>query len=369
MSENGSENGSCPLTNYDSGDYLYVAGVRGATGLIAFICGLLLVIFFVSTKLKQEIVTNQFLVFCLAISVLLHSVSHLLGRVHFQTERRVKHSYCLFAGPLALYTGSTEWLSILCISCNLLAQVICQSPARKLKWVYCGLVFALPLLWCWLPFISQSYGTSGPWCGVRTFTDDIDCEPFLFGVLLRLILIGLPVVILLIITVLLSVATWTVQKHRLHSLETASYPQSPTIDRTQVLAELKMLLWFPPVYSVLQLPLLANIVYDSLCPSSPLLPLWYLEVLTSPLAGATTALLLTLHSETNTRARVCSWLALHCQCTKEHVRGRSSSDRHVTEYDCDLYISYGDSLEGVQDKHRRERIRKSHHISPTTTSS
>ena len=361
MSGNGSETTSCPLSAYDSGPYLCVAGVRIGTGVIAFLCTLLLVIVFVYTKLRQEIVTNQFLVFCLALSALLHSVSHLLGRLNFQTERSLRDSYCLFAGPLALYTGSTEWMSVLCISCNLLAQVTCQPGGRKLHWVYCGLIFPLPVLWCWLPFVSQSYGTSGPWCGVRTLADD--CEQFLLGALLRLVLTALPVFIVLTVTSSLSVATWTVQKRRLRENETCSYPQSPSIDKRQVLGELKTILWFPPVYAILQLPLLANLVYDTVHPRSPLLTLWYLEVLSSPLAGATTALLLTLHSETNTWARLCLWLALHCRkSTEKHERVRPATERQVSEYNCDLYVSFGDSLEGVQEQRRRERIRKSHQI-------
>lgn len=367
MSGNDSESSSCPLTSYDSGSYLVVAGVRLATGLTAFLCCLSLVVFFIYIKLKLQMVTNQILVFYLTISSLLHSGSSLISRVNFQTGRPVTDNYCLFAGPLALYTGSTEWMCILCISCNLLVQVTCRPEGKKLYWVYGVLIFVLPLLWCWLPFLSHAYGTSGPWCGVRIFTED--CEQFLLGVVLRLSLLALPVLILLMVTSSVSLATWTLQKHRLRARETAAYPQSPSIDKRQVLGELQVLLWFPPLYSVLQLPLLVNLLYDSIRPDSPLLPMWCLQAFTPPLAAAVTALLITIHSETNTVPRIRSWLAEHCQYREKRGRVRaSSSNRHISEYNCDLCVSYGDSLEGVQSKHRRERIRRASQgqLSPIT---
>ena len=349
---------SCILSLYDTPSYQWVAGARIATGLLSFICCLLLVIFFVYSKLKQQIVTNQILVFFLTISALLHSFSYLVSRVNYHSTRPITDNYCLFAGALELYTGWTEWMCIFCISCNLLAQVTCQPKTKQLHWVYFSLIFALPILWCWVPFISHVYGTAGPWCGIRIFTED--CETYLYGILLRFFLLKLPIISLFIATVVFSLATWIFLKHRLRTCEAASYPQSTSIDKPQLLAELKVLLWYPPVYTVLQLLLLVNLVYDSIWPTSPILVLWYLQVLTSPLAGAVIALVIVLNSETNPRARMRSWIThLFWRPREQSDRDRCSSDRQVRDYMCDLNISYGDSLEGMRNKHRRERIRNS----------
>ena len=350
MSGNSSNITDCVSSEYDRKPYLWVAGVRITTGLLSLLLSLFLVAFFVYTK-NQRRVINQILVFCLAISSFLNSFSYLLSRVNFSSERPLDDQYCLFAGPLELYTDWTQYLAILCISFNLLAQLTCTLPAgKRLKWVYCSLIFALPLLWSWTPFIEGAYGSAGPWCGIRTLTEL--CQPFLYGQLLRVLLKGLPVLVLLLTTSLFSLATWTVLKRRL-SLS----PQS-TVDKTEVQAELKHLLWFPPLFPLLQLPLIVNIVYDTARPSSPQLVLWVLQALLSPLAGTITALLIGVNTETNVRARLRSWLARHlCWCRKEREK-EVAQKKEVSEYECDLHVSYGDSMSGVTDRHRRERVRQ-----------
>lgn len=356
MSGSGSVSSNCSvLSEYDSQPYYWVAEIRIVTGFFSLLCSFFLIAFFVYTK-KQRRVTNEILVFCLAISTLLNSWGYLLGRVNFYTDRPLLDEYCLFAGLLELYTGWTGYMCILCISSNLLAQVTCQPPTgKKLKWVYCSLIFALPLLWCWLPYVDQAYGSAGPWCGIRTLTNR--CDPFLYGVLLRVFLEGLPILFLLLITSIFSLATWICLKHRLQSLEANSLSRQTTVDKTEVQAELRTLLWFPPLYPLLQLSLLVNIVYSTAQPSSPQLALWLLQALLSPLAGAVTAVLIGVHTETNARTRLRTWLTRHlCRRGKEAER-EGSRKRSVSEYQCDVNVSYGDSISGVMDRNRRERIR------------
>lgn len=351
----GIDNGSCPLSLYDTPSYKIVAGVRVVTGLISFLCCLLLVAFFIYTRKRQR-VTNQILVFYLVISTLLHSFSYLVSRVNFYTERPHLDNYCLFAGPLELYAGWTQWMCVLCISLNLLVQVTCQPKRSKLHWLYLVLIFVLPLLWCWVPFVNSMYATSGPWCGVRVLQED--CESFTYGLILRLCLIELPILILFASTTFSSVATWLLLKHKLHTHEPGSYPQIRPVDRSQLVAELKVLLWLPPLYAVLQLLLLANLAYDSFSPQSPLLVLWYLEVLTAPFAGAVVALVTILKSETGPHAHMMSWVASHTR-HKGEPQSPLPSSKHVSEYMCERNLRYGDSLEGVQNKRIQDRVTSS----------
>ena len=353
MSGNGSDNSSCVLDEYNTQPYLLVAGVRIVTGLISLLCGLLLIILFAYTR-NQRRVANQILVFFLSVSVSLHSLSVILGRVDFSTERALLDSYCLFAGPLQLYSAWTEYVCVMCISCNLLAQVTCQPTGRRLNWVYFSLIFTLPLLLCWIPFTGQAYGSAGPWCGIRTSTEN--CQQFLYGVVLRLVLVGLPVLVLLLTTTTLSLATWISLKHSLKALENNTFSKQNTVDKSLLLKELRILVWCPPLYPTLKLLLLVNLLYDTARPSSPQLALWLLQALLSPLAGSLTAAVIGANTETNTRARLRSWLLRHLRWS----RGEQSEGgkRRVSEYECDLDVSYGDSIAGVIDKNRRERVRK-----------
>lgn len=368
MSGSETNDSSCVQYEYDSGPYLWVAGIRIGTGLISFICCLILVIFFIYTK-KHLIVTNQILVVFLSISTMIHSFSYLISRVNFNTKRHIMDKYCLFSGSLELYTGWTEWLCILCISYNLLVQVMCQpKPTKRLHLIYFSLIFVLPLMWCWMPFIYLSFGSAGPWCGIRIVTED--CNDFFYGLILRILLTQIPIFILLVATIMFSLVTWFLMKRKLQNQKAKFYPpQSLPVDKDEVLRELKILLWYPPLYSMLQLFLLANLIYDCIKPTSPLLPLWFLQVFTSPLAGAVIAIVILINTETNYRARLRSWFARHVTGSAASEPGSprpsSFSKPHVNEYICDLNISYGDSLEGVQDKLRRERVRNSSQPLPT----
>lgn len=353
-----SNSNSCFLTEYDTVPYQVVAGLRVVTGLISCCCCLLLVIFFVCTK-RQQIVLNQVLVFYLTISVLLHSFSYLLGRINFYKERLLIDKYCMFAGALELYASWTEFMSVLCISSNFLVQVICKPTGKKLHWVYFVIIFFLPVLWCWIPFLFYGYGTSGPWCGIRTVNDD--CQVFMYGLILRLLLIELPILMLFAVTTFFSVTTWVLLKYRHHIQDTTPYPLSRPVDKAQLLDELKLLLWYSPVYAVLKLMLLVNLAYDSISPRSPILALWCCQVLTSPLAGAAIALVMVITSEKNSWARVKSWVARHIHHHIEGPQGARPSSTRVSEYECDVNIPYGDSVEGMERQRRQKRLENYHH--------
>ena len=361
MSGSGSANVSGCTLEYDREIYLWAAVVRVVTGSLSLLCGLLIISFFVYTR-KQRRVTNQILVFYFTISISLHSLSHTLGRANFTREQPLLDRYCLFAGPLELYTAWTEYMCILCISCNLLAKVTCQPAGRKLHLFYCSLIFGLPLSFSWIPFAGQAYGSAGPWCGIRSFTEN--CQLFPYGVALQVLLVGLPVLILLLTTILFSLATWLSLRHRLHTLEV--FPQQ-TVDKAEVQAELRVLLWCPPLYPALLIFLLVNLVYHTAQPGSPQPSLWLLEALTSPLAGSITALVIGANTEANARARLYSWLTRHlCWQKRKQTEREGYKKKRISEYECELNVSYGDSLSGMADKNRRERVRK--HSGPSSAS-
>ena len=345
---------SCQTNVYDTGPYKAVAAVRVVTGLTSFI-GCLLIVLFVLYGKKYRVVMTQKLILFLAISATLHSFSYLVGRINFYSERPIIDHYCLFAGFLELYTGWTEQLCILCISCNLLSEVTCHPNMKNAQWLYVFVIFTLPLFWCWIPFVDLAYGTSGPWCGIRILTED--CNLFVFGLILRTLLKKLPVATLFVATIFFSVTTWILLKRKIRQWETA-YPQRRAIDRTECLSELKLLLWYPPVYNLLQVFLLGNTLYDTILPNSPILTLWFLQVLTSPLAGLAIALMCALNSEINLVSRAKVWCTRHLQPHRSSDAKKPQLDMRVSEYHAD-YVFYGDSIEGTRN-HRQQQHLQNH---------
>lgn len=347
----GAVESSCALDVYDSPEYKAVAAVRIVTGLISFICCLSIVTYMVYYK-KYRFILNLKLVLFLAISAALHSFSFLVGRINFYTDRPIIDYYCLFAGSVELYTSWTEIIAILCISHNLLSAVTCNPNTKNMERIYLSLIFILPVLWCWVPILFFTYGTAGPWCGIRIFT--VDCDPFPFGLSLRYLLEDIPLAVVFVATIIFSVATWVILKRKIRRLQTA-YRTSPTttVDTKQLVKELKHLLWYPPVYAIFQVFLLVNQVYESIHPQQPIFALWLLQVLTTPLAGAVIALVCALNSEINLLSRARVWCNRKC-CQ----RSKEERPRTVTEYECDRYVKYGDSVEGTQNMMREARIKQ-----------
>ena len=354
---------SCSLDVYDSLEFKAVAVVRAGTASLSLFCSLAIVSYILYYQ-KYKLVLNQRLVLLLAISVSFHSLSYLVGRVQFSTPRPIVDSYCLFASYLELLSGWTEILSVLCISYNLLHAVTFgpDNKNRHLALVYTLLIFFLPLLWCWLPWVQFSWGSSGPWCGIRVFSKD--CKRFSLGLTLRWLLQDIPLMAVFIATIIFTLATWLMIKWKIHSMEAAYTPnQSKVTDTTLVLKELKTFLWYPPIYACLQLFFLINHIYENISPTPPPLPLWYLQAIISPLAGTSIALACLLTSEMHTscsgrqggvgcsRVKWCFlWL-----CYKPGIQ-EASRQAKVKPYVCDLCLSYGDSMEGVVAQRRMERI-------------
>ena len=357
----------CCLDVYDSAEFKAVAVVRAGTGSFSLFCSLAIVGYMLYYQ-KYKLVLNQRLVLLLAISVSFHSFSYLVGRVQFTTPRPIVDSYCSFASFLELLSGWTEILSVLCISYNFLHAVTFgqNNKNRKLARVYALLIFLLPLFWCWLPWVHFSWGSSGPWCGIRVFSKD--CKQFNLGLSLRWLLQDVPLMAVFITTIIFSVATWLMIKWKIHSKKAAYLPnQNQVTDTTLALKEIEPFLWYPPVYACLQLFFLINHIYENISPTPPPLPLWYLQATVSPLAGTSIALACLLNSEMH---KVCSgrWGGVGCSkvkwcflwlCYKPSTQEAPRQlQAKVKPYVCDLCLNYGDSMEGAVAQRRMERIKR-----------
>ena len=111
--------------------------------------------------------------------------------------------------------------------------------------IYTGLPYALPLLWCWIPFINRSFGSGSAWCDIRTI--NVDCSHFIFGAVLRFIIWYIPLAVILIFLFVFALVVLFRVRKALKSEETMEQWQK------EDLREVRYLIIYPIIYLVLNI--------------------------------------------------------------------------------------------------------------------
>ena len=336
---------SCP--DYDSTEFKVIAGLRAGLGALSALC--CLAVIYVIISYKKYRFYAQRLILYLALTAFLQSILCALSRVNYYTSRPIVDPYCFFASFLHEYSCWAEVVSIVCITFNVFSIGVLQKETARLEIAYVAIIFLLPLSWSWVPFLYKAYGTAGPWCGVRTVTED--CEMFKFGQLLRLVIWTPPLYGILIISFVLTCIT-AYKVHR--SVNRWAGKFSPDLQqRVQDMAkEVQPLLWYPAVFLVLETPSLANQIYHARYPFSQLLPLWYLEAVLGTLRGAFIASVYAFDSETRARMR--------CRHLCSIIKSCFTGEHDVTEYT----VIHGDDGDSVY----VDRTNKGESLNPLSAS-
>ena len=331
---NGTNTTGSNCTYYDeSGDgvaFTIVAGIRALIGLFSALCCLLVIgmIF----CLKKYSFYSQRLILYLAIAAFLHSLSYTLARVNYYTPRYLFDDYCYFGGFINLYSSWAEVLALCCLTFNVFVNAVMDRwPSTSLQYVYLAVMFLGPLLWCWVPFLNQTYASSLGWCDLRTV--DEQCNRFVFGDILRFALWYVPVYILLFVC-FLAIVVAAIMIHRRSRMWYGIY--NPDYQQTgwRLKNEVKPLIWYPVVYLLLNVFSLANRIDIAIhSPEDSTIALWYLHVLTSPLRGAFIAIVYAFDPEVRKRITCACLCALCCY---------RSSRPNIIEYDI-IHSSSGES--------------------------
>ncbi len=317
----------CAELPFDTPVFKVVAAIRASIGVCSLLVCLAVVVLL--TMMRKHYFLDQRLVLYLAIASLCHSASYIIGRVDFDGSRPISETYCKFAGFLETYTSGVELLAILNITVNILVFKLWRN---RLEFVYLTLMFGLPLLWSWLPFLYDGYATSGPWCGIRTL-EPADCDVYMTGRLLKLLVWHMPVLVFTVLS--LSVAVTVLWKLK----RKAKNWGSPNCNVNQQFRKLrKGILLIPVVYVLLKVPILVTDIYEIVDPLILIL-LWFVRVFSSPPAGSAALLVYFLDSETWKRLTLSSLRAAMVRsCCWTEVE-------EVNSYSCEC--TFGDSVEGA----------------------
>ena len=218
-------------SEFTQGQLTVVVLTRGITAAIC--CAALLIVLVVlgiaAVPAKRKIcgtVAKRLTIWLTAATVpyqlvlVLHLESYILSR-------NVKS--CKAYGFLVQYFGSVQLLLTLGISMVLFFKVwdatpwkpervegchkrtkectfaCCGCKINKLEVVFLVLVFGLPLLLDWIPFTTDSYGATGPWCWIRSI--EKNCTIHTAGLVEQIVLWNVPFAVVALLTLVLFITS------------------------------------------------------------------------------------------------------------------------------------------------------------------
>ena len=293
-----SSNGDCNA-KFNTPVFVVVAILRAVSGSISFFASLFVI--FLILYFKKYIIFTQRLILYLSISSMLNGLSIALQGANYFPDNMASTRYCICAGFFDQVTLWSVLLSISSITVDLYLNVVTKRQ-NHYEILYIFLIFIVPLIFNWIPFIKLTYGRAGPWCWIKKFNSD--CTINVFAKVLFVLLWYLPLFVFIVVLVFVySRIYFAIQKTK-RSYQGTYNPKSRQLAK-MMQNEFKPLIWFPIIFVVLNIFPIANRLTD-LIKDEPFLPLWFLDAILSPLQGALVTLVYALDPETRKRLKKCN---------------------------------------------------------------
>ena len=292
-------NASC--SPFDANIFTTAAIVSAVGGFISLLASSFII--FIIILFKKWRFFSQRLVFYLAITAAIYSLSAILLRADYENQRGPSYSkFCIFSGYLEQISSWMVLDAIICITVSLLLKSFSRFQPERCEVLFILLIFFLPFSFNWIPFIKQAYGKSGAWCWIRSMDNDT-CEHFVFGQILQLLLWYLPLYILIFVLLVFYVLV-VAKVHRIRKRWTGKYDPVTEHQHKEVMKELVSLLAYPLIYFLINIPPLINRIHGAVQPHNPQPVLWFLSSIFFSLQGGIIALAFSLDPQTRRRLTV-----------------------------------------------------------------
>lgn len=288
---------SCEI--FQQQKYKTVAVIAASTGTFSMLAAMAVISVIVVFKKYNFFIQRLILYLCL--SAALNSASIVMRFSKLAPETPGWKKVCI---ATAFVDHTTLWslnIAFLCLTFNMLITVVFNKSTKFLEIGYICLIFMVPLMFTWIPFLQESYGESGAWCWIRTENNqNSNCTKHMFGMYLAFITWYVPHYFLLcVLLVVYAVVVVNVIRKRNHWR--GLYSSEPAIrTQQQQMKELVMpIIFYPLGFFALNLVPLINRVYNIV--DGPNYVLWVLHAILSPLQGGYIALVYVLDKDTMRR--------------------------------------------------------------------
>jgi hypothetical protein len=288
---------------FDTPFFTAIAITRVTCGFITVLISSSLIV--MSLCLEKHTSFTQRLVLFVCLSGLLSGLTIVTEGAHyFPHENEAFHIYCSISGFAQQLTTWSMLISVSTVTMNIYATAAFKKQYLP-TWVHFLSIFATPWLVNWVPFINNKYGLSGPWCGIKQYTDN--CTVDIETIALRAALWYLPLTVMVVLLTSLYVATYCKIQKEKRKYQGVYDPKKPML-REMLKKEIKPFMWYPFGFLILNfIPLINRIVGNFLYSTGePVHALWILDAIFTPLTGAYISLVYSLDKETFNRLRNCN---------------------------------------------------------------
>ena len=316
--------------SYDTEGYRAVTILSASMAAVSALACILVTLGIVCSK--KYLVFTQRLILYLSIAATLNATAEVL-RLHiviFDSESNWVRDICMATG---FFDQVSEWWQLLAVSCitlSVLVKVVWRGTPERVEPLFPAIIFLFPISINWIPFINYTYGRAGAWCWIRDVNSD--CSETKFGQYLRFALWYVPlytILVLLVLSFFVIFCKIRSEKHRWQG----RYDPDAVEEKERMKKEIWPLLWYPAFYIFLNVFALANRLHGVFNPDNPILALWVLHAIFSPLQGGFVSVAYALDSDTIRRLNCIQVL---CYCYRKTPQ--------VREYPHEIYQGPTDSL-------------------------
>ena len=192
-------NTSCGLY-FSSRKVLLLNVIHPSFAFLSCVFCILAIVIALCRKLQQHL-TYRLVIYWLSSNALFSFVLGIsLPIGWYDSESTAFVGYCKFLAVFMLYSVWTVLLMTFVVVGAMLSLVVLSRRFSKLEVPCLLLSFLCPLLFCWIPFTTESYGFTGPGCSL--IVEDENCNIIVAGAVEWLMLLFLPGGIMFLLCIL-----------------------------------------------------------------------------------------------------------------------------------------------------------------------
>ena len=296
MSGEPTTNDTEPCSEFQTYRYVIVSLLSASTAFLSALACLMVIGLLLAFKKHRFFVQRLILYLCVSALINSLTIGLRLQNIGNNIDSVALHRLCIFTAFLDQVTAWSELLAIVCITLNLFVNVVFSKDTTKLEPFYFVLIFIVPFLFNWVPFIEGSYGTSGAWCWIRSL-NETSCEKHTIGFAFQYVLWYVPFYVILSI-IMLEYLFIIYKVFRQRNQWEGKYEPHVEAEKEMMQQEVWPLIFYPFGYLILNTFPLINRVQGTISPNNPVYALWILHAIFSPLQGGYIALVFTLKRDT-----------------------------------------------------------------------
>ena len=306
---------------------LFLAG-----GVVSF--SLCLAIFFITALFRKYRQTTQRVILYLTLAVCFLSFANILHGSRAGSLAN-NHTYCITIGFIDQVTNWMVLLAVCCLTFDLFVKVVfLKFDTSRYEAAYCVIIFVVPFLFNWIPFVGQAYGLEVEQCWIKLTNED--CSMNSYYISLRFILYWIPF-LLIMSAVFLAYLIISIKARRQLNGYVGNYDPAENARRQLLYQEVRIYRVYPILWLIGYIAAVTSRIVEVADTERLFFGLKIIHVLAISFQGVAVAIVFALDYDTRKQLTQFNLVKVACYdffcCCKQHK---------VTEYETEPVLT--DSL-------------------------